>query len=50
MPHQQGTVLKLTAALGLECTAFCEGAKDRVVKERGFETLRLQSEDVAEFD
>ena len=24
--------------------------KDRVVKERGFETLRLQSEDVAEFD
>ena len=24
--------------------------KDRIVKERGFETLRLQSEDVAEFD
>jgi len=27
-----------------------ENVKDRVVKEREFETLRLQSEDVAEFD
>ena len=27
-----------------------DNVKDRIVKERGFETLRLQSEDVAEFD
>jgi Transposase DDE domain group 1 len=27
-----------------------DNVKDRIVKERGYETLRLQSEDVAEFD